>query len=162
MTIQDIKKHLDTHCFLIFKYESLYYSLQKVKTLFQTVYRLINTDMLCQQRDSLEKLFNQVNIRDGIILREALNDIELPKWDDPSWESYEAVRHSVAVYRNEIYFLYEGRYFWISHSNDGQTYLSDDFGNTQRFNSSHDLFRNARIDSKSLKDIWETVIVESC
>ncbi len=162
MTIYDIINYLKEHSSLVFKYKSEYYSLQKKKSLFHSVYRLVGTDVPPQQRKSLEDLCEQVYISDDTLLCKAINYIEIPKWDDPAWASYEAVRHNVIVYNHEIHFLYNGRYYWIAHSHNGLSHLSDDLGNTQNFNSCRDLFENARIDGNTLKDIWGKVIVDAC
>ena len=162
MTIQEIKNYLKKHFFLIFRYKSEYYSLKRSQSLFRTRYSLIATDTLHQQRNSLEELCEQVYICNGTLLIEAIKHMEIPEWDDPSWETYEAVRHSAIVYGNEIHFLYNQRSYWITHTSEGLSQLSDDLGNTQSFNSCHDLFENACIDNNTLKDIWGKVIVDAC
>lgn len=162
MTMYDIKGYLKNHSSLVFKYNSEYFSLQKRNALFQPVYILVGTDMLPQQRDSLEELCNQVYISDGTHLSKAIAYIEIPECNDPAWESYEAVRHNVIVYNQEIHFLYNGRYYWVAHSDNGLSHLSDELGNSQCFTSGRELFENARIDGCSLKDIWEKVTVDAC
>ena len=64
--------------------------------------------------------------------------------------------------KNEIHFSYNGKGYWIAHTSDGLSHLSDDLGNTQMFNSCRDLFENARIDGSTLEEIWGKVIVDSC
>jgi hypothetical protein len=118
--------------------------------------------MLPQQRDSLEELCNQVYIFEDTRLSKAIAYIEIPEWNDPAWESYEAVRHNVIVNNQEIHFLYNGRYYWVAHSHNGLSHLSDELGNSQSFASGRELFENARIDGYSLKDIWEKVTVDAC
>lgn len=162
MTIYDIKGYLKYHSSLVFKYNSEYYSLQKRNALFQPVYILVGTDMFPRQRDSLEELCNQVYISDDTLLSKAIAYIEIPEWNDPAWESYEAVRHNVIVYNQEIHFFYNGRYYWVAHSDNGLSQLSDELGNSQRFTSGRELFEKARIDGYSLKDIWEKVTVDAC
>ena len=114
MTIQEIKNHLKEHFFLIFRYKSSYYSLQKSKSLFCPIYSLIATDTLPQQRDSLEKLCEQVFVCNDTLLIEAIKDMEIPESNDPSWETYEAVRHNAIVYGNEIHFLYNERDYCLA------------------------------------------------
>ena len=101
-------------------------------------------------------------ISDDTLLSKAITYIEIPEWNDPAWESYEAVRHNAIVYNQEIHFLYNGRYYWVAHSQNGRSHLSDESGNTQSFTSCRELFENARIDGYSLKDIWEKVTVVAC
>ncbi len=162
MTIQEIEIYLKEHFFLVFRYDSEYYSLKRNQSLFCSQYSLIATDALPQQRNSLEELCEQVYISNGTLLIEALKHMEIPEANDPSWKTYEAVRHSAIVYGHEIHFSYNGINYWIAHTNEGMSHLSDDLGNTQWFNSCRDLFENARIDSSTLEDIWEKVIVEAC
>lgn len=162
MTKQEINNYLNKHCFLIFRYQSEYYSLQKSKSLFRPVYSLITIDKSLQQRNSLDELFEQVCICDNTLLIEAIKHMEIPNWDDPSWETYEAIRHVAIVYKNEIHFIYNQRGYWIAHTSEGLSHLSDEFGNTQSFDSCFDLFENARIDDHALKDIWNDVIVDAC
>lgn len=162
MTIQEIKIYLKKHFFFVFRYNSEYYSLQKSQSLFRPQYRLIATDALPQQRNSLEELCEQVYISQGTLLIEAFKHMEIPAVNDPSWETYEAVRHSAIVYGQEIHFSYNGIGYWITHTSDGLSYLSDDLENTQRFNSCRDLFEDARIDGSTLEDVWEKVIVDAC
>ena len=99
---------------------------------------------------------------DGTLLIEAIKYMEIHELDDPSWKTYGAVRHSAIVYENEIHFSYNGKGYWIAHTSDGLSHLSDDLGNTQMFNSCRDLFENARIDGSTLEEIWGKVIVDSC
>lgn len=162
MTLQEIQNYLKEHCVLVFEYKSVYYSLQKKGCLFRPIYSLTDTDNPPQKRNSLEALFTQICLHDGVYLREIKNQIKVPNWNDPSWLSYEAIRHDVVVYNQEIHFLYNEKYYWIAHSNNGISHFSDAFGNTQEFNSPRDLFEHARIDNKSLKDIWSQVVVAAC
>ncbi len=162
MTIREIDIYLSKHSFLIFRYQAGYYTLLKKRSLFRTQYILIATDALPQHRSSLEKLCEQVYICDDTLLGEAVEKIEVPDWQDPSWETYEAVRHCAIVHGNEIHFLYGKRDYWISHVNKGMSYLSDDLGNNQSFISCRSLFEDARIDGKKLKDIWKQVTVDGC
>lgn len=162
MTIDSIRSCLKDHSSVVFRYNSEYYSLRKKKLLSRTVYILVGTDMIHQQRDSLEELCDQVYISDGIRLSAAFAEIEIPEWNDPAWESYEAVRHQAIVYHQEIHFCYQSKYYWIAYAHDGQTYLSDEQGNTQSFLSARALFENARIDGYLLKDIWKKVTVDAC
>lgn len=162
MTIDSISSCLKDHSSVVFRYNSEYYSLRKKNLLSRTVYILVGTDMIPQQRDSLEELCDQVYISDGIRLSAAFAEIEIPEWNDPAWESYEAVRHQVIVYHQEIHFCYQNKYYWIAYAHDGQTYLSDEQGNTQSFLSARALFENARIDGYLLKDIWKKVTGDAC
>ena len=162
MTFFGIKMHLDKHHYLIFKYKSIVYSLQKKFSLFHSTYRLITTDCLCGQYKSLEDLFCNVYMGDGTLLMEAIDNIELHKWDDPMWEEYEVVRHCAIIYRNEIHFFYNEVSYWISHNNRQIACLSDDFGCSQSFATCYELFENARINGATLKAIWNEVIVDAC
>lgn len=162
MTIREIKTYLKKHYFLIFRYKSEYYSLKRDQTLFKPVYSLITTDLICQQRSSLEGLCEQVYICNGTLLIEAIKYMEIPEWDDPCWETYNAVRHSAIVYGNEIYFSYNQKRYWIAHTSEGLSHLSDNLGNTQTFNTCRDLFEKSRIDGHTLEDIWKKVIVDTC
>ncbi len=162
MTMQEIKIYLKKYCYLVFIYQAECYSLKRSRCLFRTRYSLIATDTLPQQRNSLEELCEQVYICNGTLLIEAIKHMEIPGWDDPSWETYEAVRHSAIVYGNEIHFQYNRTGYWIAHTSEGSSHLSDDFGNTQNYNSCRELFEHARIDGHALKDIWENVIVDAC
>ncbi len=162
MTIQDLKTYFKKHYCLIFKYQSKYYSLVRSRSLFGDHYSLIATDAFYQQRDSIEELCEQIYICKDTLLIEAVKNIEIPKGDDSSWETYEAVRHSAIVHKNEIHFLYDQRDYWIVHTREGLSQLCDDLGDSQSFTSCKDLFEYARIGGKSLKDIWDEVIVDSC
>ena len=162
MTIQEIKIYLKKHFFLVFRYNSEYYTLKRSQSLFSPQYSLIATDALPHCQNSLEELCEQVYMSNGTLLIEAIKHIEIPERDDLSWETYEAVRHSAIVHGNEIHFLYKQRNYWIAHTHDGLSHLSDDLGNTQDFNSCRDLFEDARIDGNTLEDIWKNVIVDAC
>ena len=162
MTIQEIKIYLRKHFFLVFRYNSEYYSLKRSQSLFCPQYSLIATDAQPYYRNSLEELCEQVYISNDTLLIEAIRHIEIPELNDSSWETYEAVRHSAIVYGNEIHFSYQGKSYWIAHTSDGLSHLSDDLGNTQWFNSCRDLFEDARIDGSTLEDIWKRVVVDAC
>ena len=162
MTIQEIKVYLRKHFFLVFRYNSKYYSLRRSQSLFCPKYSLIATDAQPYFRNSLKELCKQVYISNDTLLIEAIRHIEIPELNDPSWETYEAVRHSAIVYGNEIHFSYQGKSYWIAHTSDGLSHLSDDLGNTQWFNSCRDLFEDARIDGSTLEDIWKRVVVDAC
>ena len=71
MTIDSIRSCLKDHSSVVFRYNSEYYSLREKNLLFRTVYILVGTDMIPQQRDSLEGLCDQVYISDGIRLSAA-------------------------------------------------------------------------------------------
>lgn len=162
MTIQEIKIYLRKHFFLVFRYNSEYYSLKRSHSLFYHQYSLIATDAPPCYRNSLEELCEQVYISNDILLIDAIGHIEIPELNDPSWKAYEAIRHSAIVYGNEIHFSYHEKSYWIAHTSDGLSHLSDDLGNTQMFNSCHDLFEDARIDGSTLEGIWEKVVVDAC
>lgn len=162
MTIQQIKIYLKKHFFLVFRYNNEYYTLKRSRSLFCLRYSLIATDTLPHCRNSLEELCEQTYISNSTLLVEAIKRMEIPKQDDPSWRTYEAVRHSAIVNRNEIHFSYNQRNYWIAHTDEGLSHLSDDLGNTQRFNSCRDLFENARIDGRTLEGIWGKVVVDAC
>ena len=162
MTIQEIKNYLKKYSSLVFSYHSEYYSLMRSHSLFVLRYSLVATDAAPQQRKSLELLCTQASLGNGILLADAIRDIEIPDWSDPSWTSYEAVRHTAIIYGSEVHFLYHGIGYWISHDNDGAAYLSDDLGSTQRFRSCRDLFENARVEGSTLADIWKNVSVDAC
>lgn len=162
MTIKEIKLYLKKHFFLVFRYNSEYYSLKRNQSTFFPQYSLVTTDELHHQRNSLEELCEQVYLNDGTLLIEAIKYMEIPELNDPSWETYEAIRHSAIVYGNEIHFSYHKKNYWIAHTGDGLSYLSDDLGNTQKFNSCRDLFEDARIDDNTLECIWEKVNVDAC
>lgn len=162
MTIQEIKNYFKKHFFLVFRYNSEYYTLKRSQSLFNPQYSLTATDGLPHWQNSLEELCEQVYMSNGTLLVEAIKHIEIPELDDLSWETYEAVRHNAIVHGNEIHFIYERRNYWIAHTHEGLSHLSDDLGNTQNFNSCRDLFEEARIDGNTLEDIWENVIVDAC
>lgn len=162
MTRQEIDDILEKDFSFVFRYKSAYYSLQRRKSLFRPVYRLIATDTAAQQRNSLAELCEQVYISDDTLLMEAIKHIEIPERNDPSWKTFEAVRHCAIVYGDEIHFQYHDRDYWIAHLQNGQSHLSDDLGNTQIFASCRDLFENAHIEGDTLEDIWEKVIVDAC
>lgn len=162
MTIQEIKAYLKEHPILIFRYNSEYYSLRRSRSLFGSQYCLMPTDGLPQQRSSLEELCEHVHIGNGTVLMDAIEHIEIPEWDAPSWETYKAVRHCAIIHGNEIHFFYRGKDYWIAHTNDGIYHLSDNLGNTQLFNSCRTLFEDARIDGSTLEEIWEDVDVDAC
>ena len=75
MTIDSISSCLKDHSSVVFRYNSEYYSLRKKNLLSRPVYILVGTDMIPQQRDSLEKLCDQVYISDGIRLSVAFAEI---------------------------------------------------------------------------------------
>lgn len=90
LTKQEIQCYLNKHTFLDFWYMSKIYTLEKSWTSRISRYSLIAADALPQWRNSLDELCEQVYIDEGILLRDALNNIKVPEFDDPSWESYEA------------------------------------------------------------------------
>lgn len=154
-----MKQYLRQHYFLMFRYKSVYYSIQKKNELFRTVFYLIDADNPPIRRDSLDELFHQVQLHDGAFLSEIEAFIEVPAWNDCSWLCYEAIRHSVIVYNSEIEFYYKERHYWIAHTSNGKSHLSDNLGNVQYFNSPYDLFESARIGNKKLQEIWDEVII---
>ena len=160
MTIQEIEKYIKTHDYLVFKYQSEYYSLVKKYSLLGASYCLIATDGGQQQRNSLEALCGQARIS-GTLLGEAIKQAEIPEADDPAWQTYEAIRHCAIVHGSEIHFFYHQREYWIAHAPEGFSHLSDDLGNTQMFSSCSDLFERARIEGKPLKEIWEDVMIDA-
>lgn len=162
MTIQEIENYLEKHFFLVFSYHSEYYSLMRSHSPFGLRYSLVTTDAPPQQCKSLDKLCAQVSIGNDTLLADAIQDIKIPDWSDPSWESYNAVRHTAIVYGTEVHFFYHGTGYWIAHAIDGTSHLSDDFGNTQHFSSCRDLFEYARIEGSTLADIWKNVSVDAC
>ena len=162
MIIQEIKAYLKKYSFLVFEYHSEYYSLIRSKSILGPRYSFIATDAPPQQCTSLDKLCAQVSIGNDTLLADAIQDIKIPDWSDPSWESYNAVRHTAIVYGTEVHFFYHGTGYWIAHAIDGTSHLSDDFGNTQHFSSCRDLFEYARIDGRTLADIWDSVVVDAC
>lgn len=72
MTIDSISSCLKDHSSVVFRYNSEYYSLRKKNLLSRTVYILVGTDMIPQQRDSLEKLCDQVYISDEFVYLQRL------------------------------------------------------------------------------------------
>ena len=162
MTILEIKTYLRKYGFMVFRYDSEYYSLKRSQSLHGPQYSLIATDTQPHSRKSLEELCKQVCICEGILLYDVIKSIDAPEWNDPSWESYEAVRHCAIVYGNEIMFSYHGKRYWIAQTVDGLWHLSDDSGNNQWFTSCHALFEDARVEGSTLKGIWGNVAVETC
>lgn len=158
MRIQEIKDYLKRHHYLIFRYKSDFYSLIRNKYLFYQTYSLVPTDGFPQKRRTIEELY----ICNGILLIDAVDDIDIPAWDDPIWETYEAIRHCAIIYGNEIHFSYKGVGYWITQTNDGRCYLSDSFENTQSFDSCRELFDRPCVDGCTLKDIWDKVTVDHC
>ncbi len=57
----------------------------------------------------------------------------------------------------EYNFFVEGKEYWISYNSDGfyLTRVEDEF--TQEFSSSENLFAKARINGKSLEQLWSTI-----
>ena len=98
MTIQEIEKYIKTHDYLVFKYQSEYYSLVKKSSLLGASYCLIATDGGQQQRNSLEALCGQARIS-GTLLGEAIKQAEIPEADDPAWQTYEGIAPSCMVAR---------------------------------------------------------------
>lgn len=162
MKFQEMQEMLNKHGNLTFKYKSQYYSLKKIGTYFHPSYILVDADNPPQQETLLATLYCKACLRDGAHLCEVEDSIELRRDDDSSCLSYEAVRHDVVVFNTEVHFLYNKKYYWIAHSNNENSYLRDEFGNTQKFNSRRDLFEYARIEGKSLKEIWSEVVVDAC
>lgn len=161
MDMEGILKHLEKHYYLVFKYKLDYYTLQRKKVFFQTVYCLLSVDSPMQQQKSIEDLFKRAYVGDSLLI-DVLRFIEIPSWRDPAWTTYKAVRHNAIIHNSEIHFLYGKKDYWISHSLYGRSLLSDNLGNTQEFNSCRNLFDEARIDNKSLEEIWIDVIVDTC
>jgi len=161
VNILEIDNYLKKHFSLMFKYGSEYYSLKRYKSRFCPKYSFIATDEPPVERKSLEELCAQVYVGKNIPLSEVVIHIEIPDWNNPDWESYEAIRHIAVVYRDEIHFSYQEKTYWIAYSVDGTAHLSDDDGRTQTFSSCRDLFANAQIGGKSLAEIWKNVVVDS-
>ncbi|MBR4743911.1 MAG: hypothetical protein IK082_06960 [Oscillospiraceae bacterium] len=162
MTILEIEMYLRRHHFLIFRFNNDYYTLKKTKSFIKTIYSLIPTDAPSQHGSTLEELCDNVMIENHTSLREAIQSIVVPDWNDSSWESFEAIRHCAIVHGSEIKFFYEGKDYWIAHVDSCSFHLSDNAGDTQVFASCRELFSCARINGKTLKEIWNNVIVDAC
>lgn len=161
MTVQELEVYFKRHAILAFRYRSRYYSIVKGRSGFRLQYRLVTADGLRQQGRSLEELRRQAHMFNGVLLGDAIEKNEIEKPNDPSWETYDAIRHFAIVHGDEIHFLYNQRSYWIAHAGDHLYHLSDDLGNSQQFASCRDLFENARIDNMSLRDIWDNVTVDT-
>ncbi len=59
-------------------------------------------------------------------------------------------------YGEEYNFYYKDAEFWISQNDDGN-YLTEVGGTTQIFKSAEELLENAKIDGKTIQDIWEEI-----
>ena len=160
MEISDIQNHLKKHGYLMFEYKSMCYSLQRKATWRGVSYQLVDTDHPPIESHSLEDLISEAHLFDGSILRDRLDHLVVPDSNDPFWETYEAIRHCVVLYAQEIHFKYNNRYYWIVL--DDHACLTDDTGNLQQFDSPQELFMQARIDEKTLKEIWEDIEVDAC
>ncbi|WP_421503011.1 hypothetical protein [Enterococcus faecalis] len=68
---------------------------------------------------------------------------------------YRKMADSIA-YGEEYNFLYKGKEFWISQNSEGN-YLTEVGGETQSFKNSQELLANARINGKTIEDIWEDI-----
>ncbi|MBC2333773.1 hypothetical protein IBB74_14475 [Listeria welshimeri] len=68
---------------------------------------------------------------------------------------YKEMEESVG-YGEEYNFYYKDKEFWISQNSDGN-YLTEVGGETQEFKNSEDLLNNARINGKSIREIWEEI-----
>lgn len=161
MTIQEIKTYLKKS-WLEFKYGSKFYCITKERSLFATRYCLYAADWPPQRRNSLEELLEQVYISEDTLLIDAIEHIELPPWPESVMETYEGIRYFAIVCQCEINFVYNnGREYWITHPRKDLSGLYDDLGNAQEFRTASELFEKARIDGKTLQDIWEEVTVYS-
>lgn len=68
---------------------------------------------------------------------------------------YKEMEESIG-YGEEYNFYYKDKEFWISQNPDGN-YLTEVSGETQEFKNSEDLLNNARINGKSICEIWEEI-----
>ena len=162
MTIFEIEKQLKSNYSLTFIYISEYYTLIWDRFFLCSRYSLFATDAVFKSQKSLEELCGRTYLLDGVLLADAIKSIVIPRYDDPCWKTYEAVRHSAIIQQNEISFNYDERNYWITHPGNSTSYLTDDYGNSQIFKSCRDLFEFASIDGKSLREIWNDVIVYTC
>ncbi|MBO0473169.1 hypothetical protein IGL98_002792 [Enterococcus sp. DIV0840] len=69
--------------------------------------------------------------------------------------NYKEMEESIG-YGEEYNFYYKDKEFWISQNSDGN-YLTEVDGETQEFKNSEDLLNNARINGKSIREIWEEI-----
>lgn len=159
MTTFDIILYLNNHYYFTFMYKSRIYTLLRHNIFLWKRYVILDSYEFFHKNTSLKKLFNETYLHDGTLLAKAICNIETPKSGDPSWFSYEAIRHDVVVLNQEISFTYKDRYFWISHSKS-RAYLSDNFGNSNVFDSKKELFESARIDGKRLNEIWDDIVID--
>ncbi len=162
MTLDGIEGLLKTRGFLVFLYCGKCYSLQMLKQNSGYVYRFIDANCSPTQDDSLENLVAHSCLDNGIILRACLNDIFIPSWNSPIWETYQAIRHCVIVYHQEVHFFFHDRSYWICFPSSGHACLNDDSGFQQEFDSATMLFEHARIEGQGLEKIWRYVSVDSC
>lgn len=68
---------------------------------------------------------------------------------------YKEMEDSIG-YGEEYNFHYKDKEFWISQNSDGN-YLTEVGGETQAFKNSEDLLNNARINGRSIREIWKEI-----
>lgn len=163
MNYKKIKEILKAHNCLIFKYKSKYYSIRKIRRIFFTKYLLMDTDNLPQQYNSLSELYANACMHDGAHFSDVELIIEICDGEDYINDlSFEAIRHDAVIYGKEIHFCYKNIGYWIAQTPNGIWHLTDEFGNSQEFYSCNHLFFDARIDNKSLKEIWDELDIDTC
>jgi hypothetical protein len=69
--------------------------------------------------------------------------------------NYKEMEESIG-YGEEYNFFYKGKEFWISQNSDGN-YLTEVNGKTQEFKNAEDLLHNARINGKTIQEIWAEI-----
>lgn len=69
--------------------------------------------------------------------------------------NYQEMEASIG-YGEEYEFYYQGKIFWLSQNADGN-YLTEVGGETQVFKDTTDLLKNARINGKTLQELWDEI-----
>lgn len=147
MIYLEVSAHLKDHPFLIFRVNSRYYSIHKSRRFFPR-YILRTAQGDSHAAPSLHSLLDLQGVP-------PLQDARIVPWGDPALDTYEGIRHLVTALGLEVRFRYHGECYWITHTDKGQALLSKETENPyQLFSSPKELFEKARLDGKSLAEIW--------
>lgn len=151
MTYEEVSAYLKGRPFLIFLWKGRYYSIHKARRWLSLRYILCATQGESHDAPSLHDLLSAHGVP-------SLQDARIVPWGDPALDTYEGIRHLVTVLGLEVRFLYHGGFYWITHTKEGQALLSKETENRyQLFSSPKELFEKARLEGKSLEEIWAEV-----
>jgi len=83
------------------------------------------------------------------------------KVDWNNYDKYDNFEYESIVKRvgwgEEFFFYYNGEMYWLAQTEDVRHLSKDDCTHSQEFKTTAELFEKARIDGKSLLEIWDEI-----